>query len=480
MTLRPAPRQMAACAAALLLPLAGCRTPRPGARHSILITSGPAWVGVTPAQQAGLQMLLADLATTSGATVFEAGRPDDPGAQDLQRLALDGTRLPDGTLHLQGHLQTPGLPDRDVAPLTPDPNLQMQEILAAANLRSSESAAILPRDPGHLLPLAEVCGTALAGNESEATQGAQAAAELEAEEPRNAPAAFARGADLYLLLLAPGAPDLQSQSSCGAEFDRALDLSRGYPRAAALAGRFHTDTGDQRRALAILREATGRWPRAAGLMPTVAYAARTTGLLDIARAALQKEDALAGSLPEALLLTRNSDLYAGAWDRFQVSLGTGTDERPDPMRDFYRGYIRLLRGSADEALTFFRKAALPTSESPAFQSLAMVYRLALEGHRPEALLALRNLARSRHEARIPDGEFTFKLAEAFCFLAQPEEGMDAAQLAFSQGFGCTPWFERTPLLAPLHELPRWRALISHLRARQQLLEAEFPAKAFGG
>src|SRR6185437_9562045 len=223
-------------------------------------------------------------------------------------------------------------------------------------------------------------------------------ADLEAAEPRNAPAAFARGADLYLLLQAPGGPDLQSQSACGAELDRALDLVRGYPRAAALAGRFHTDTGDQRRALAILQEATTRWPRAAGLWPALAYAARTTGLLDISLSALRKEDALAGSLPEAALLTRNSDLYAGDWERFQASLGTGTDERPDPMRDFYRGYIRLLRGHPEDAQAFFRKAALPTSQSPPFQSLAMVYRLAIDGRRPEALLALRNLALSRHDA----------------------------------------------------------------------------------
>ena len=473
-------RSLLIAAALFLLPFPGCRRTQPEDHRRIAISTGLAWVGVSPAEQAGLRMLMADLATTAGAVVFESENPDDPVPQGLQQLTVEGTRLPDGTLKLQGHVRTPGLPDRDLEPTASDACLQMQELLAATGLRSPESAALLPRSPANLLPLAGALGAAVQGTDAEAVEAARAVVGLEIAEPRCAPAAFVQAAGLYRQLQAPGDPDLQSQSACRSAFETAFSLLKGYPRATTLAVRFLTDAGDQRRALALLQEAIARWPRGGGLWPSLAYAARTTGLLDLSLASLQKEDALEGDLPPTALLTRNAYLYAGQWDRFEASLGTGSDERPDPMRDFYRGYIRILRGRPEEALAFFRKADLPSSQSLQFQSLSLVYRSALEGHRPEALLALRSLARSRHGLRVPDGEFTFKLAEAFCFLSSPEEGMDAAQLAFSQGFGCTAWFERAPLTAPLHDLPRWRALITHLQARQQLLEAEFPAKAFGG
>jgi hypothetical protein len=35
--------------------------------------------------------------------------------------------------------------------------------------------------------------------------------------------------------------------------------------------------------------------------------------------------------------------------------------------------------------------------------------------------------------------------------------------------------DRSPLLASLRDLPRWKALLQHLRERQSLMEDTFPA-----
>lgn len=431
-------------------------------------------------EQQGLRLLMEDLAATAGATVVEteAGSPPRPG---LLRIELEGARN-GASVQLQGHLRMPGLPDRDVAPESGDPARQFQAILGAAGLRSTEATAILPRSPDRLLTLARLYGAALTGSEAEAAAAGPEIQALQTLEPRCAPAALAHAAVRYALLLPPGPPDLPGQADCGQAFDEALRLLPGFPRAAQFAGRFHTDAGDQRRALRILLDAVHRWPRSLGLRPTIAYAARTTGLLEGALSAIQDEAALAGDLPDPTLLARNAYLYSGQRDQFEASLGEGSEARPDAMRDFYRGYVRLLGGRRDEALPYLRRAAQSATQSPvrfrSFPGLALGYLQAVEGHQAEARLTLRNLLLARKQLRVPDAEFTFKIAEAFGFCGSQEEAMDTAQLAFGQGFGCTAWYESAPFLGALHGLPRWRALISHLDARQRLMEAQFPLQAF--
>lgn len=469
---------MLAAAGLLLLPALSCRLDRPGAIRRVMVVEGPAWVDVLPAQRAGLRLLLEDLAETGGATVLAPPPGDGPLPAGVLRISLEGSRTGSG-LRLQARIRGADGSERDLVPANPDPRDQLQQVLAAAGLRSPAAAAILPNDPARLLPLAEVYAAALAGSDQDArAAGAQAQA-IAAREPECAPAALACAESAYRRLLNPSPTNLEAQMVCSQAFETALNLLPGYPRAVEEAGRFYTDTGNQRRALEILLNAADLRPRAAGLRASMAYAARTTGLLEGARTALRAREALEGGAAARDLFPEATFLYTGEWDRFDAWLGSGPGERPDPLPDFYRGYLRLLQGRRDEALANFRAAERPQESNVQFQSLARAYQLALDGRQPEALLTLRLLTRSRQDLRVPDGEFTFKVAEAYGFVGAADEAMDSAQLAFSQGFGCTAWYERTPMLSALHELPRWRALISHLQERQKLLEERFPARGFG-
>ena len=461
-------RRVFASALLLLVPVLSCRLERRGPIRRVIVVEGPAWVDVQPAERAGLRLLLEDLAETGGATVLVPPPGGGPPPAGVLRIALEGSRTGSG-LRLQARILGIDGSERDLVPAAPDPRDQLQQVLAAVGFRSPASAAILPDDPARLLPLAEVYAATLTGTDQEARAAGAKAQALAAQEPECAPAALACAESAYRRLLNPAAANLEAQMVCSQAFETALNLLPGYPRAAVEAGRFYTDTGNQRRALELLFNAADLRPRSSSLRTGLAYAARTTGLLEGARAALRTREAF----PETTFL------YTGEWDRFDAWLGSGPGERPDTMPDFYRGYLRLLQGRRDEALANFRAAERPEESNAQFQTLAHAYRLALDGHRPEALLTLRLLTRSRQDLRVPDGEFTFKLAEAYGFVGAVDEAMDAAQLAFSQGFGCAPWYGRTPLLVTLHELPRWRALISHLQERQKLLEERFPASGFG-
>ncbi len=461
----------------LLLPLASCRSGRARSQARVLILTGRAWDDVPEMQRDGLKLLLEDLAETGGASVLRAA-PDDR-VQGLLRISLEGARGATG-LQFHARIRTADGRDRDVVPPSSNPCIQLHQILAMAGLPSPLTGAILPRDPTRLGPLAEVYGSTLDGDDAQARSAGNAAQSLAALEPECAPAALASAESTYRRLLTQAPANLEAQAVAAQAFETTLALLPGFPRGAAEAGRFHTDTGNQRRAMDILFAALIQHPRSTRMRDSLAYAARTTGLLAGATATLRTRDLLEGGLQPEVRFPETTYLYAGDWAKFDANLGPGPSERLDAMADFYRGYLRLLQGRQDEALANFAAAQRPQPSNPQFQVLAGAYELVLEGHTPEALLALRNLARTRADLRVPDGEFTFKMAEAFTYAGSVEEGMNLAQDAFSQGFGCTPWYERSPMLAKLHDLPRWRALIEHLRDRQRLLEARFPQQDFEG
>ncbi|HEU4952094.1 MAG TPA: hypothetical protein VFT46_09070 [Holophagaceae bacterium] len=462
----------------LLLTLGSGRPAWTGRLKRVAVVLGPAWSGVPVPARNGLKLLLEDLAETAGATVLEA----DPGrspAPELTVLTLEGD-FGNAGLRLRARLQEPARDLRDLTPVEADPRRQMESFLAVAGLRSPAAGSVLPSEPGDLLPLAGAYGTALLGGDEAAKAAEPGVEALAARDPGCATAALARAEAIHRDLLEDGQAPLNAQADCAQAFDAALALVPGFPRAARYAGRFYTDTGNQRQAMRILFESARRWPQAPALRSGLAYAARTTGLLPGALGALRAASDLEGRAPSGQALTENTYLYTGQWDRFDTSLGPGSPDRPDPLGDFYRGYLRLLEGRRPEALACFRQAALPAGVNVPFEQLAKAYVWALDGHRPEAVLTLRTLLQARKGLRVPDGEFSFKIAEAFGFAGDPEDAMDTAQLAFSQGFGCTDWYARTPFLSELHGLPRWRALIDHLQARQQLLEREFPPERFEG
>jgi hypothetical protein len=148
------------------------------------------------------------------------------------------------------------------------------------------------------------------------------------------------------------------------------------------------------------------------------------------------------------------------------------------LRDFYRGYARLLRKDHGGAAKYFHRAASVPGGNPAFRGLARIYDLDLAGRRQEALAELRRLWVERMPLRIPDGEFTFKLAEAFGYLGSPTEAQDVANRAFAQGFGCLRWYEESPFLKDARGTLRWVALEDHLKDRLALMETAYPRSRF--
>jgi hypothetical protein len=206
----------------------------------------------------------------------------------------------------------------------------------------------------------------------------------------------------------------------------------------------------------------------------VAYPARVSGLLDLAERAMERQARLTG-LPRNLhTATDNSRLYRGDISGFAASLDLPQQGAQAALLDFYRGYARLLAGQREQALPFFRRGENGDSVIPGFRELCRVYALALQGREPEALAALDELAGSRRRVQVLDGEFSFKIAEAYGFLDRHKEALDHANQSATQGFLCLAWYERAPFLEGARRFPYWPTLRRYLQERQQLMETQFP------
>jgi len=359
--------------------------------------------------------------------------------------------------------------------------LPRQQGLPAAALGGLAKALDLDPPKADLVPADRTDGWELldlAGrSQDEASAALVARAQaLVTREPRCVSARLALGNLLTRYLVEhPEADTLEAQLACERNFMDGLADRPGHPRLAALFAIHLSDVGRQREALRLLQDALHRHPGNAALLNALAYAARTSGLLGLADRALTRRAEATGVSRGQSNLADNTLLYTGRYRAFETGLAVIPR---GPMRSFYQGYARLLAGDRDGARPFFAQAQPDGLGSTLFVRLSEVYRLALDGRGAEANAALDKLEGERVWMHLPDGEFTFKLAEAYGFLGRPGEALDVAERASVQGFGCAAWFERAPFLAGARQLPPWISLDSHLRARQKLLEEAFPPSAF--
>lgn len=299
--------------------------------------------------------------------------------------------------------------------------------------------------------------------------------EVVKQEPTCATSWILLGNLRYRRMLNNPAAFRREETDTEIQFQRGLALAADHPRGTLLLSLLKTDSGNQSEALDLLLRVRRRQPYNPTLLTGITYAARGGGLLKMARRAMDIRDGLAfGKLqPQAVDITY---LYTGEIQRFE----TGLREQPGHLRStsgvlpFYRGYLALVRGDRGLAQREFKAIEALPNAYPNIRRLSEIYSLILDGQREEAWRKLREYDQERLGMREPDGEFTLRLAEAYALLGDRASAMDMASRAFSRGFGCIEWYERSPMLESLRSLPKWEALIQHLNERRALMEDRFP------
>ncbi|MBI1753666.1 MAG: hypothetical protein HY014_08440 [Acidobacteria bacterium] len=438
---------------------------------------------------AGMETLLSDcLEVLAGATVIHLPAP--PSRDDMPRLQPD-TRLlrfhgrrQDTQLALTLEWTTVGRQMSgkpwmlEEVPLQ-EPAQALAQVVRRWPLRQQyrQLDSLIPKSPERFWQLLE--GLSIR-DDLAATRHLDLSQRLAEEEPRCATAWATLGDHLYRSLwVNPEQAGIGLNSQTHHAFLKAEALVPGHPRATFLWSMMLTDTGNQNLALQNLKQATRLRPGVPDLYLGLAYAGRTSGLLEGARRALARRASLLGPLASPTSwFAETTYLYLGDQEAFSKELARAGSLRQDANILFYKGYFAMLQGEPKRALGFLRAGSEPGMAPTPFRDLCRVYRTYLEDRPKQGLLQLREIDEVRGKLRIPDGEWTFKEAEAYSLLGDADRGIDCATRAFVQGFSCAAWYEASPFLEKVRKHPRWPMLRRNIRERQAVLEGTFPPSAF--
>ncbi len=334
---------------------------------------------------------------------------------------------------------------------------------------------LIPRDPQAFWALLEGMATATQGGDHEAVLALLD--RVESRAPGCASASILRGETYYLQALESPRPTVESIHFAKRGFEEALSRWFYHPRAALGLVRLHSDIGHAKEALDLALAVHRAYPLAGSTCSAVLYASRFAGLMEVVDRASVQMDAIAvdPSRPQRMQLGL---LYLGQWSAFERSLWTREDEPYNAVQRFHMAYLRLLQGRKVDAHALFADLEHRAEGYPKFLRLGRVFRLILEGQKELARKDLQGLDDESTGLAVPDGEFTFNLAEAWALLGDQRASVDAANRALGQGFACTRWYQQSPLLRELQTMPRWQALIQVLRQREERLYRRFPAESF--
>jgi tetratricopeptide (TPR) repeat protein len=448
------------------------RTPFGGPRRiQVVVAPSSDPGGLDAHHREGLRQLLGDHLEIQGTFTLLEGLPPDASLPDgALRLKVRATFW-DGHLRLEPAWEGRGAPRaRPASSGTPD--WAISDLLSPLRVPPPPPGLLRPEDPSAAMELMGLLGRPVLDDMDEPVRRFE---RLVAAHPGCATVHHGLGGALYLASLhRPGAR--ADGPRRGEEAFRAgMALLPGHPRGVRTYAFFAADTGRVKEALEASLAALDARPHSATAALAVAYPARISGLLDLSDRAMQRQARLTGLPRTSHTTTDNVRLYRGDVPGFAASLDLPQVGAQAAILDFYRGYARLLAGDRTRALPFLQRALEGDAAIPGFQALSRVYVLGLQGREAEALAGLDELARSRQRVQVLDGEFTFKVAEAYGYHGRPREALDYANLAATQGFICLRWYEVAPFLAEARKLPYWETLRRHLQERQAMMDRLFPA-----
>lgn len=300
------------------------------------------------------------------------------------------------------------------------------------------------------------------------------ARDFTAAEPGCAIGWCVRGILAFRRLLLQSNRDIQIQQEAESCFQHALELAPNHPLTRAVYARFRSRLGDHGGGLSVLIPAFSSHRRNLAAHEALAHIACRAGLLDLVRREHESRKSWLSSAGSFELAA----LYLGDLNAFESSLLRKPGSR-SPFDAFYLGYARLLSKDSKGALSFFEEAAKGIQATSGVERLAPLFALWCAGQNVQMGEKLSFYLDEHMFLRSPDGEYTFKLAEAAAMAGQETLALDLTCRAAAQGFDCTHWYETSPCLESIRPRPQYQALLKILKERQARLEKRFKPGLFG-
>jgi DNA-binding winged helix-turn-helix (wHTH) protein len=241
--------------------------------------------------------------------------------------------------------------------------------------------------------------------------------------------------------------------------ERALELEPASTQALALEIAVLTETGRPEEAWAIAERSAAASPQ---LVFLGGYAATYAGALELACERIEEVARRDATFFAREGWTPNALLYLGEHERFLALV----PESSTPLLRFYRGYAFWRSGRRGDAARELGPAFREQPSDP-FARLAEALVAEIEGRDADARLLLGQLALQRTRLAASDGELTFRIAELLAAAGDPLAALSEAERALTQGFFCSRCFVTAPAFAGLGEEPRFVALLSRARAREE-------------
>lgn len=247
--------------------------------------------------------------------------------------------------------------------------------------------------------------------------------------------------------------------------DRGLQRTSESPAAMKEWAHHAVHAGEGRSALNRLLKALKENPHSPTLAYMTSYAARYAGRLDIAIAALDRMEAL-DPRGRAHRPNQTARLYSGDLKGYAESLVANPGAYWQAYTEVQRGRLALMNGDREKAQGHFLGGTSAPGSHQAGHRLAEGFLAAMEGRNEEAIRVFQELDRHRGERGLFDGELALFLAEGAVLAGDHQAGQAYLERAYTEGFSCSEWLRRDPLLLPLQGTLRWKALIFRVQERE--------------
>lgn len=250
---------------------------------------------------------------------------------------------------------------------------------------------------------------------------------------------------------------------------RAIELNNDLPRAHLQLAQNDVERGRTEEALAQLRQLLAINPNSPELHLGMAYVLRYAGLLPESLKEAERIEHIDPKYwqnqPRAVV---NTYLYMGRYRKFLESV--------PPVETaytlFYRGFAFYHMGEKSRAVEDFARA-YQTDPNDVFAKLALALQLALQGDRQKGLEVVRETENQRLTESVPDGEVTYKLAELYSVLGEPESAVRLLEMAIEQGFFAYPYIAKDPLLDGIRGTAGYERVLDIARRRYEAFKTKY-------